>query len=307
MIACSGARCRPTSPASAADSRPAGRRRRRARAMPPRRARSASAARSGPTARRSRARSDRALVSHAPSVRESSGAGRRARSAARAAAQALAQRQVRVAQQGARRDAAAVARRGRITSRRRVRREHRDVQSRLQLDHRLAAEPRQQRAVGGAAAQEHVLAVVDARARRGDRVRRAAKARAHLNERDLGSRRPRNRARRRCRQPRRPRRRRSPADPARLRAATASWWRSTAHAALENRLRFSRDALEQAPVDAAHRQHACGAATVDHRRQLQAAGVPLAWRRAGASRRSPAARSWRRWAARSGRGPRAGR
>ena len=60
--------------------------------------------------------------------------------------------------------------------------QHGDLEARLQLDERLAAERREQLAICRAAAQEHVLAVVDPQLAPGDRIGGAAEPRADLDE-----------------------------------------------------------------------------------------------------------------------------
>ncbi len=66
--------------------------------------------------------------------------------------------------------------------------EHRDAQSRLQGDELGRVEPIQQARVRGAAAQEHVLAVVEVQAVAGERVDGAAEAPARLEQDDLAPR-----------------------------------------------------------------------------------------------------------------------
>jgi hypothetical protein len=66
-------------------------------------------------------------------------------------------------------------------------RQHGDREPGLQRDQIVAVDPTQQFPVGGAAAQEHVLAVVDHDPVAGERVRRAAEAAPRLEQSDGGA------------------------------------------------------------------------------------------------------------------------
>ena len=66
--------------------------------------------------------------------------------------------------------------------------EHRDLQAALQRHALLAAQPGEQIPVGGAAAQEHVLPVVQQQPIALERVRRSSEPASHLHERHLRAR-----------------------------------------------------------------------------------------------------------------------
>ena len=118
----------------------------------------------------------------------SSGSSRRSASAARTAAQPLAAGEVAVAERAPGRGGAAPAG-GRGAAAPCAPPGASDRHRRGVLEHARVgrAEPVEERAVGGAAAQEHVLAVVDAEPVALERVGGAAEPRARLEQRDLGA------------------------------------------------------------------------------------------------------------------------
>ena len=169
--------------------------------------------------------------------------------------------------------------------------EHGDIETLLDVDEVRAAEPLEQRPVGLAAAQEHVLAVVHPQAVALEGVGRAAEPAPDLDERHARARRGAVERRRDARQPAADHGDPSHAPaPSRPRAATQAFSRAGSDIRPDERRRgLGGDPLEQTPVDARHRQHAGGAAPVEHLRQRHAPREPLAC--AGRPRRRRAARA----------------
>ncbi len=125
-------------------------------------------------------------ASHSPKVRRSSSGARGSRrpsaSAARAAPTRSADVQVAVAQQRTRQVQRRRQRGAAQHAHRPARAHHRDLQAPLDEHSAVAAESCEQRAVGGTAAQEHVLAVVHLKALPLEGVHRSTQPRAHLHQ-----------------------------------------------------------------------------------------------------------------------------